>query len=207
MLTQSLLSIALLSTEWVIGILMFLSVWSLAIIIERLLVLNKKWAGMRDFQRAIKGIIRKGSASDVDREMHASASSGARVTLKTVEHMKEGGLSFDDALETALSEEKIDLERRIAILGTLGSNAPYIGLLGTVLGIIHAFHNLAERVQGGPSVILKGISEALVATALGLFIAIPAVVAYNYFVRKVRKILVHAESSARMAVPVLVGKK
>ena len=206
MLTQSLLSIALLSTEWVIGMLLFLSVLSLAVIIERMIVLNRKWAGMRDFQSAVKALIRKGSAVDVEREIGASTSSGARVTLRTVEHMRDGKLSFDDALEIALSEEKIDLERRIAVLGTLGNNAPFIGLLGTVLGIIHAFHSLAQRVQGGPSVILKGISEALVATALGLFIAIPAVVAYNYFVRKVRKIMVHSESSARMAVPILMKK-
>jgi len=206
MLTQSLLAIALLSTEWIIGLLLFLSVLSLAIIIERLIVLNSKWAGMRDFQSAVKALIRKGSAADVEREIEASTSSGAKVTLRTVEHMKDGKISFDDALEIALSEEKIDLERRIAVLGTLGANAPFIGLLGTVLGIINAFHSLAQRVQGGPSVILKGISEALVATALGLFVAIPAVIAYNYFVRQVRKILVHSESSARMAVPVLMKK-
>jgi biopolymer transport protein ExbB len=206
MLTQSLLSIALLSTEWIIGLLLFLSVLSLAIIIERLIVLNSKWAGLRDFQSAVKALVRKGSAADVEAEIGASKSSGAKVTLRTVDHMKDGKISFDDALEIALSEEKIDLERRIAVLGTLGANAPFIGLLGTVLGIINAFHSLAERVQGGPSVILKGISEALVATALGLFVAIPAVIAYNYFVRKIRKILVHSESSARMAVPVLMKK-
>jgi biopolymer transport protein ExbB/TolQ len=206
MLTQSLLSIALLSTEWIIGMLLVLSVLSLAIIIERYVILNRKWAGLRDFQGAVKALIRKGSAADVEREIGASRTSGAKVTQRTVEHMRDGKLSFDDSLEIALSEEKIDLERRLAVLGTLGANAPFIGLLGTVLGIIHAFHSLSQRVQGGPSVILKGISEALVATALGLFIAIPAVVAYNYFVRKVRKILVHSESSARMAVPILMKK-
>jgi biopolymer transport protein ExbB/TolQ len=206
MLTQSLLNIALLSTEWIIGMLLFLSVLSLAIIIERGVVLNMKWSGLRDFQGAVKALIRKGSAADVEREIGASRSSGGKVTIRTVEYMRDGKLSFDDSLEIALSEEKIDLERRLAVLGTLGANAPFIGLLGTVLGIIHAFHSLSQRVQGGPSVILKGISEALVATALGLFIAIPAVIAYNYFVRKVKKILVHSESSARMAVPILMKK-
>ncbi|MBF0570090.1 MAG: MotA/TolQ/ExbB proton channel family protein [Candidatus Omnitrophica bacterium] len=120
--------------------------------------------------------------------------------------MKRNGLPFEDGLGMALSSEKLNLERRIPVLGTLGSNAPYIGLLGTVLGIIHAFHNLSMNIQGGPSVILKGISEALVATALGLFIAIPAVMAYNYFVRSIRKILVNAENIARSVVPVLAAK-
>ena len=113
------------------------------------------------------------------------------------------GISFGTALAIAISEEKVDLERRVSILGTLGSNAPYIGLLGTVLGIIHAFHSLSERLQGGPTVILKGISEALVATALGLFIAIPAVAAYNFFVRSIRKILLKAENTTRILAPVL----
>jgi biopolymer transport protein ExbB len=108
-------------------------------------------------------------------------------------------LNFDDSLSIAVSEEKLDLDRRIAILGTLGSNAPFIGLFGTVLGIIHAFHSLAQNTKGGPGAVMSGISEALVATALGLFVAIPAVAAYNYFVRYIKKIIVSSENFARLA--------
>jgi biopolymer transport protein ExbB len=73
------------------------------------------------------------------------------------------------------------LEKNLLVLGTLGNNAPFIGLFGTVLGIIKAFNDLAVAGTSGPSIIMKGVSEALVATALGLFVAIPCVATYNYF--------------------------
>ncbi|MCX5716204.1 MAG: MotA/TolQ/ExbB proton channel family protein [Candidatus Omnitrophica bacterium] len=112
--------------------------------------------------------------------------------------MQDSGVNFEDSLSIVLSEEKVMLESRLALLGTLGANAPFIGLFGTVLGIIHAFHNLAMNAKGGPSIVMAGISEALVATALGLFVAIPAVAAYNYFVRYIRKIMVSSENFARL---------
>jgi biopolymer transport protein ExbB len=86
-------------------------------------------------------------------------------------------------------ELKLSLEKRLGILATFGNNAPFIGLFGTVLGVIKAFHDLATSNQFGVSVVMEGISQALVATALGLFVAIPSVVAYNYFVRKIKSIL------------------
>lgn len=204
MLTQMLLSIALLSTEWIIGILLFLSVWSIAIIIERLLVLHARGRVTPDFEATVRMLLIKGKTVEVEEMLRKGKTSTARVVGRIMDNVKKGGMSFEDALSVAISQEKIELDRRTAILGTLGSNAPYIGLLGTVLGIVHAFHNLSQNIQGGPSVILKGISEALVATALGLFIAIPAVVAYNYFSRLIRKTLVNAENVARAIAPALV---
>jgi biopolymer transport protein ExbB/TolQ len=204
MLTQMLLSIALVSTEWIIGVLLLLSVWSIAIIIERVVVFAVRGGEGDGLQSDIKIQIQKGKTAEALVLLGKSKRSAARVIVRVMDSMKKGGLSFEDSLSIAISEEKLELDRRTAILGTLGSNAPYIGLLGTVLGIVHAFHNLSQHIQGGPSIILKGISEALVATALGLFIAIPAVVAYNYFSRSIRKILVHAENVARAVVPSLV---
>ena len=114
--------------------------------------------------------------------------------------MKDTRLDFEDSLSVALSQERLNLEKPITILGTLGNNAPFVGLFGTVLGIIHAFHSLAENIKSGPAVVMAGISEALVATALGLFVAIPAVAAYNYFVKHIKKIMVDSENVARLAV-------
>ena len=95
--------------------------------------------------------------------------------------------------------ERPHLEKNLGFLATLGSNAPFIGLLGTVLGIIHAFASLSTS-QGDPSVVMRGISEALVATAVGLFVAIPAVVAFNYFQKQVKFILINAESVKQICV-------
>ncbi len=91
-------------------------------------------------------------------------------------------------------ELKLSLEKRLGILATFGNNAPFIGLLGTVLGIIKAFHDLGTAKEFGVKVVMAGISEALVATAMGLFVAIPSVIAYNYFVRRIKKdLLIYEE--------------
>ncbi len=203
MLTQMLLSIALLSTEWVIAALLLLSVWSLAIIIERMFVIGWRGGDLTKVRDRFKEAMNKGRSTEALEILRRSNTSAARVVLRVAETMKADAVPFEEALTIAISEEKIDLERRVSILGTIGSNSPYVGLLGTVLGIIHSFHSLSLHVQGGPSVIMKGISEALVATALGLLVAIPAVAAYNFFVRTIRKILVRAENATRALVGVL----
>src|SRR4029078_7538172 len=95
--------------------------------------------------------------------------------------------------------EKLRLERNLTFLATLGSNAPLIGLFGTVLGIITASHGLAANQAGGPSVVMAGISEALVATAVGLMVAIPAVVAFNYFNRRVRTSMTQVDWMSHLA--------
>ncbi len=97
-------------------------------------------------------------------------------------------------LEYEPLELKLSLEKRLGILATFGNNAPFIGLLGTVLGIIKAFHDLGTASEFGVKVVMAGISEALVATAMGLFVAIPSVVAYNYFVRRIKRdLLIYEE--------------
>ncbi|WP_029522726.1 MotA/TolQ/ExbB proton channel family protein [Persephonella sp. KM09-Lau-8] len=95
---------------------------------------------------------------------------------------------------------KLALEKRLGILATFGNNAPFIGLFGTVLGIIQAFHDLGRASEFGVRVVMEGISEALVATAMGLFVAIPSVIAYNYFVRRVKKILLIYEYKKNLPV-------
>jgi biopolymer transport protein ExbB/TolQ len=100
---------------------------------------------------------------------------------------------IDRAVKSYLSLQRSRLEQGLTTLATLGSNAPFIGLFGTVLGIIQAFGALAVH-QTNASDIMVGISEALVATAVGLFVAIPAVVAFNVFSRKLRVLIVKSEA-------------
>ncbi len=95
-------------------------------------------------------------------------------------------------------ELKLALEKRLGILATFGNNAPFIGLFGTVLGVMQAFHDLGNSPEFGVKVVMEGISEALVATALGLFVAIPSVMAYNYFVRKIKTIILIYEDKKRL---------
>jgi biopolymer transport protein ExbB/biopolymer transport protein TolQ len=88
------------------------------------------------------------------------------------------------ALRDSISETLIQLKRGLGVLATIGSTAPFVGLFGTVVGIINAFRSIAATGSGGMSVVSGGIAEALVSTALGIFVAIPAVVAYNHFTGK-----------------------
>jgi biopolymer transport protein ExbB len=98
--------------------------------------------------------------------------------------------------------EKPELEKSLGFLATIGSNAPYIGLLGTVLGIMKAFQDLAQSADAGQQTVMAGISLALVATAAGLFVAIPAVISYNYFQKQVKGIMQNLESVKELCIAV-----
>jgi biopolymer transport protein ExbB/biopolymer transport protein TolQ len=105
-----------------------------------------------------------------------------------------GAAAFEDAFESELASAQKDLERGSGLLGTLGNNAPFIGLFGTVLGVIEAFHELsAGASKAAMGNVMSGIAEALVATGVGLFVALPAVVAYNVIQQRISAI----ESSSR----------
>jgi biopolymer transport protein ExbB len=110
------------------------------------------------------------------------------------------GLPAEDVeehLQIALSEQKLLLERNLGVLGTMGNTAPLIGLLGTVWGIMRAFHDMASTGSAGPSVVAAGVAEALFTTAAGLLVAVPAVMLYNHFVRRIAVMLTVAENGAR----------
>ena len=105
---------------------------------------------------------------------------------------------MEERLQIALSEQRLELERNLGVLGTMGNTAPLIGLLGTVWGIMRAFHDMARTGSAGPSVVAAGVAEALFTTAAGLLVAVPAVMLYNHFVRRDRGIMLTvAENHAR----------
>jgi len=102
-----------------------------------------------------------------------------------------------EALGALLSEEtkglRWEAEHRLAALGTIANIAPFVGLFGTVVGVIRAFQAIALKASAGPSVVASGIAEALISTAAGLFVAVPAVIAYNYFLKRARKLSLELE--------------
>jgi biopolymer transport protein ExbB/TolQ len=119
---------------------------------------------------------------------------------------KENERNVGEAMEREIMIQTVKLERYTAVLGTLGSVAVYIGLFGTVLGIIRAFHDISETASGGISVVIGGVSEALVATAAGLFVAIPAVIAYNFFTKRIDKFIVDMEYCSSVVADTLKRK-
>jgi biopolymer transport protein ExbB len=113
------------------------------------------------------------------------------------ENMALGEKSVIELMDASALEEKMKMERFLSILGTMGNIAPFIGLFGTVVGIIRAFGDLATSGTGGPSVVAAGIAEALITTAAGLVVAIPAVISYNYFLRRVGTIMSEIEAATK----------
>ena len=109
------------------------------------------------------------------------------MALVGVEELPRGSTAAVEAMASARMRERLALEKHLGILGTLGNNAPFIGLFGTVLGIIKAFADLARNQGGGAAVVMAGIADALVATAVGLLVALPAVVAFNIFQGRIRR--------------------
>jgi biopolymer transport protein ExbB len=115
------------------------------------------------------------------------------------EHYKSGETSLGHMMEGKLIEERMFLEKRIIVLASLGNNAPFIGLLGTVLGIIKAFYNLGTLGNTGAEVVMRSISTALLATACGLLIAIPVVMLNNYFSKRLKNIMQNLEILSKEA--------
>ena len=103
----------------------------------------------------------------------------------------------EEKLQIALSQQRLLFEQHLSFLGTMGNTAPLIGLLGTVWGIMRAFHDMGHTGSAGPSVVASGIAEALFTTAAGLMVAVPAVMLYNHFVRRILVLLTVTENHAR----------
>jgi biopolymer transport protein ExbB/TolQ len=182
--------------------LIFCSALSLAVICERLWTL-KKAARAQAEAVALMPPAEQGDGSAALERMAATGSPIGAVVQAGLRQNGRGREQAKDAMDRAAALQTERLQRNLGILATIGSTAPFIGLFGTVIGIIHAFQSIAEKGFGGPSVVARGIAEALVATALGLFVAIPAVIAYNYFVGRVNRFTVDLDYHSTQALAVV----
>jgi biopolymer transport protein ExbB len=188
-LTTRLLRITLTSAEWVLWLLAIASVASVALILERLAFYAKH--SLKGSAQAAKLL----DARDYDgalRQVGEQPGLEACLVREGVAAIPKGPDSVEEVLDKVYSRERPRYERYMSFLGTLGSNAPFIGLFGTVLGIIKAFADLgALNVKGSAiqQTVMRGISEALVATAVGLAVAIPAVIAFNLLTRQLKTIV------------------
>lgn len=172
--------------EKLILLIMFLlSIWSISIMIDRRK--NLTTLILPDEFLKLKSILSVSSTSKSELKNHVS---GSHTYLsKAFQNILSGSSqpeAIDRIVQAYIREEKIKLEKGLAVLATLGSNAPFIGLFGTVLGIIRAFAYLGS--QSGSSAVMSGVSQALYATALGLFVAIPAIIGYNVFTQDVKRL-------------------
>lgn len=201
-LSDKFLELSAVGSEWILWILVGLSVVSVAVMIERLIF----YAGVQGRDAAL---VRSLHAALVDRDvakaqeiLRGSPAPGARIAAQMLETSARGTSSMAAIMAALRPGEKLRLERNLNFLGTVGSNAPFIGLLGTVLGIIETFRAIERSGVVGSAeysnAVMAGIYEALVATAVGLLVAIPAVIAFNFFQRRVKALLGEADALTNM---------
>jgi biopolymer transport protein TolQ len=187
--------------QGVLYLLVILSVISLALILERWFTLRKISQESVKMRSRIRTAIATNSPEDIEKLGQDPETLEGRAISMGMKHIRDNGnAGLEEVFNSYTLNERPELEKSLNFLATVGSNAPYIGLLGTVLGIMKAFQDLSASTEAGQQTVMAGISVALVATAAGLFVAIPAVISYNYFQRQVRGILQNLESIKELAI-------
>src|SRR5579863_2419513 len=202
-----------LGTGWILALMLVLSVISLAVMLERAWLYWSLRDDIDELMRDLGKLLRAGNLGEARRRLEASRSAEAAVVVAGLVEADHGVEAAEEAMDGAGALQRLKLEKRLAFLGTLGNNAPFIGLLGTVIGIVGAFDELskvkmaaASPTQLAPEAVMGRISEALVATAVGILIAIPAVAAYNAFQRIVKATLGNTEALGHVLLAHLKAK-
>jgi biopolymer transport protein ExbB/biopolymer transport protein TolQ len=180
----------------IVIILFVMSAWSIGVMIDRLIAYNGARKQSRQFAPAVAGALREGKLDEAIKIADRFAKSHlAKVVVAGLQEFRAHQMSSDisgeeieasrRALERAEAIVHAELKRGVSSLATIGSTAPFVGLAGTVLGIINAFRGISTEKSTGLGAVAGGISEALVTTLVGLFVAIPAVMMFNYFTNRV----------------------
>ena len=195
MLTDQLLSISSAAHEVVLWFLIILSVFSLTIMLDRFFFLKSFLSETSLILNEMIEALESGRNSHMKLvyDKYALLPAG-KLLQKAWEHIidkRERGL--EEMMNSHLLALKPKMENRLSFLATLGSNAPFIGLLGTIFGVMEAFEALGSE-SGSAAVVMVGISKALVATAVGLIVAIPAITAYNFLQKRLKMTFYHLES-------------
>jgi biopolymer transport protein ExbB len=202
--------------NWVLWLLFALSLVSLGIIVERWLVFSSKQDVIRELSLSLEATLATGDFARALAQLEKRTSVGAMVARAGLRLAPQGMTAAEKSMQGALALERSTLENRLAFLGTLGNNAPFIGLFGTVIGVLLAFEQLSQSAgavgsgrtsQVASNAVMGSIAEALVATAIGIGVALPAVAAYNYFQRRIAQILSDTEALSNLVLAYLSARE
>lgn len=210
MLSERLLQFSVLGAEWVLWLLVGLSVVSLAAVVDRAVLFLRTREGIRELEPRLIEALSKGDLQQALKEVERDSlvRNVVRAGLTQMAQGLRDSEAVEQAMLGAMARERARYEARLTPLATVGNNAPFIGLFGTVLGIIQAFQELgrADVAQAASNkIVISAIGEALVATGVGILVAIPAVAAFNWAKSSIADRLKHAESLMR-AVLLGLGK-
>lgn len=191
---ERLTAFAMLGAGWVMWLLIGLSVIGVGITLERAYYYLVSGDDFRKLRDDILPLIKKGDLKGLRARLEKSRSFEAKVLNAGIEWSDEGPEAAAEGMAGAQQLARINMERNLAFLGTVGNNAPFVGLLGTVIGIIRSFAEL-NATQGKLSdTLMAEVGEALVSTAIGIVVALPAVAAFNFFQRLIKTRLSQSES-------------
>jgi biopolymer transport protein ExbB/biopolymer transport protein TolQ len=200
MIVERLLKVALLGSSWVLYLLLGLSVVSFSTMLERWLWFRRRTVDFDTLRFELGKCLDQDDLEAAARLLETSPAIEAKVGREALRWVAGGPGAMSDAVDSELSRTRKDLERGLSLLGTLGNNSPFVGLLGTVLGVIIAFKALGAAGQNTSAMggVMSGIAEALVATGVGLFVALPAVVAYNVIQKRIGDIEANTQSLTKL---------
>lgn len=187
-LVPALMELPIFEAEWVLWLLIALSIASVAVMAERFVFYRKRAIDVDAVRAKLSRFLAKGDLMGAATFLEKFDSLETNTVLFGLRDYARGPDAVEDLLAAAARKEKSRYEKRLSFLATVASNAPFIGLFGTVLGIIRAFKDLSNNMAEASGAVMGGIAESLIATAVGLLVAIPAVVAYNMLKGKVKNI-------------------
>ena len=213
MLMQKLVFVAQSGASAVLYLLMLISVISVGVVIERWWYFRKRRFSLPDASTSLEKQLRAGNVEGARKELAKSKAVEAEILSDALAWFNEGSEAVQEIVQKGVRQRRKTFESGLLFLGTLGNNAPFVGLFGTVLGVVSAFRELGAAQSnmaaagGGMNNVMSGIAEALVATAIGILVAIPAVIAFNIFQKKGSDIEENSAALSNVVVASMAARK
>jgi len=194
-ITQLMVKLALSgASTWIMWFMVVLSVVSITVLVERYIFFTRNAGDPAGTEALVRKHLALGDALGAAKALEGRVGLEACTVAAGLAAADRGPEAADEIMHGAMKVERLRYERGLAFIGTLGNNAPFIGLFGTVVEIIRALHEMGEKSGVGAAAVMGRLSEALAATAIGLLVALPAVAAYNYFQRRLKLFTVASEA-------------
>lgn len=205
-LSKAFVEFAQLGADWVLWLLILLSIVSVGVMIDRFLWFRGRETDTDRFNRELRGAFERGELERIEGKYKDDSAIAIQVALRGLAERGKGAEAVAEAMHGERARWRRTADRNLIILGTLGNNVPFVGLFGTVLGVMSAFVELKSNTPEAQAKTLDLIAEALAATAFGLLVAIPAVVAFNYFSRRLKVLMTGADECAHQVLSLVHAK-